>query len=131
MPNKTDEFLSHYGILGMRWGKRKPGTGEPSKHVSEDSAKASEAHQRLKSNGIQSLTNQDLRQLNDRLQLEQKYSELVSKKAENASNFKKFTKGKDRVDKILAIGATINTVMSFVNSDAGKAMKSGLSKLRK
>lgn len=27
---QTDEFLAHYGVKGMRWGYRKPGTGEPS-----------------------------------------------------------------------------------------------------
>lgn len=27
---QADEFLAHYGVKGMRWGHRKPGTGEPS-----------------------------------------------------------------------------------------------------
>lgn len=27
---QTDEFLAHYGVKGMKWGYRKPGTGEPS-----------------------------------------------------------------------------------------------------
>lgn len=30
MDEELDDFLAHYGVKGMRWGYRKPGTGKPS-----------------------------------------------------------------------------------------------------
>lgn len=58
--------LSHYGVLGMKWGKKK--NRVPSQeHV--DAAK-------LKKKKLNELTNKELETLNKRLQLEKQYADL-------------------------------------------------------
>ena len=62
--------LYHYGILGMRWGKKKNRDSTP---PSEDYSKA----KALKKKKITSLSNEELRTLNNRLQLERQYKDLT------------------------------------------------------
>lgn len=38
----ADDFLAHYGVKGMRWGHRKPGTGEPSDRKAAKAEKKAE-----------------------------------------------------------------------------------------
>lgn len=64
-----EKELAHYGIKGMRWGirKRKP------RPVSSDRARVNE----LKKKSTRTLTNDELRDLNTRLQLERTYNDLL------------------------------------------------------
>jgi hypothetical protein len=72
-PNQT---LQHYGILGMKWGVRRgresDGRITNKKESSTDSKKASE----LRKKSASELTNVELRQLNERMNLEQQYKNL-------------------------------------------------------
>ena len=104
----TEDILKHYGVLGMKWGRRK---GE------QDSTPASQDHinaQTFRQKGIHSLSNDELRQLNQRTQLETDYARL------NPSNFKK---GKAVVSEILLAAATVRTAYNYVNSPMGKAVR--------
>lgn len=107
-PQKTSDFLEHYGVLGMRWGVRK------------DRALASSEHkeaQRLKSKPLESLTNQELKSLNERMNLEANYKRL------NPSTIKR---GKAIVLGIIGGLGTAVSVYNMVHSPAAKkAIKVG------
>lgn len=65
--------LNHFGIKGMKWGVRKGSskTNSPIKTSSDHNTA-----ERLKTKNIKSLSNSELRELNNRLQLERQYKEL-------------------------------------------------------
>lgn len=83
-----DLELFHYGILGMKWGVRRPvgpdglvssggRTKTKSKSSSEPQSKDSKKAGKLKSRSLSSLSNKELQELNTRLNLEQNYSNLT------------------------------------------------------
>lgn len=78
-----DDVLEHYGVKGMSWGKRKRPTSEPDD--AEDHTRARTLHTVAKTKGTRKLTNKDLEDLNKRLNLEQNYSSLTSKKKERGT----------------------------------------------
>lgn len=79
--NRMDE-LAHYGILGMKWGKRK-GVTSNSSNKSKDytTVKA------LRKKKMNQLSNSELREINNRMQLENQYKNL---KKQRVSVGKKF-----------------------------------------
>lgn len=78
----NEQELKHYGVLGMKWGVRKSRVaGSKSKHVSRKKSKYpdSDDHKeatRLSKKNISSLSNEELRILNNRKQLERQYYQL-------------------------------------------------------
>lgn len=72
----TTNFLQHHGILGMKWGHRKASSVSEESH---DSARAHAAHTKLKKEGISSLSNDELKSLTQRMQLEKQYKDLDSR----------------------------------------------------
>lgn len=61
--------LKHYGILGMRWGRRKGGSTSSADH---STAKG------LKKKRLSELSNDELKKLTTRMQLEKQYKDLKS-----------------------------------------------------
>lgn len=113
---EIEEILEHYGTRGMKWGVRakaavntRPGQPQPIAigeragkplvtaggrgHPAVDEAKrAAGLRQLAKKSGVQALTNKELKELNERINLEQNYSKLTS--ADNQAKLgrgKKFT----------------------------------------
>lgn len=82
--DKLDKILKHHGVLGMRWGYRKPGTGAASSHkkgasVSKDKAKANKAQSKIGKRGnTDRLSNEELQHLVGRLNLEKQYTSIAS-----------------------------------------------------
>ena len=89
--------LYHHGIKGMRWGVRryqnKDGslTGAGKKRYHEDYAKAHD------SKSVQQMSDRELRERNNRLQMEQQYANLT----------RKTSKGKKAVQTFISVAGTI------------------------
>lgn len=79
----VDGILKHYGVKGMHWGvrkvrERKARRGQRiAETISDDARRAGEAFAKKKRTGIHSLSNQELRLMVDRMNLEQQYSRLA------------------------------------------------------
>lgn len=93
-----EEFLAHFGIKGMRWGVRKPGTGQASSHVSPDAARAHQLRATVSKHGTSALTNQDLQHLVTRLNLEKQHGQL---------NPAKVSAGHAIVNELLKVGGSV------------------------
>lgn len=61
--------LTHYGVLGMKWGKRR---GSTTRTSSSDHIKVSS----LKKKKLNEMTNDEIKDLTTRLNLEKQYAEL-------------------------------------------------------
>lgn len=71
--NHVDNFLSHYGVKGMRWGRR---TEKGS--ASADASQKIEIKAKSKQSGLQSLSNKDLQDAINRMNLEQQFKRLAT-----------------------------------------------------
>lgn len=88
--------LYHYGILGQKWGVRrfqnKDGTRTPAGKRREKAFAKSEDHVKsrdFKSKAPSGLSNEELKKLNERLQLEETYKRLTAEKLEKSESFVK------------------------------------------
>lgn len=93
MNNKLDDFLEHVGILGMKWGVRRGRNSTSSGGANKDSIKKrkltdSEEVSILKKRTTKGLSNDDLKKITSRLDLEKRYKELNPSKM---ASMKKFT----------------------------------------
>ena len=122
-------YLAHYGVLGMHWGKRKAEGGVSlSKRGEKKAAKLADKAERttpsddsnrktkIQRKKLAAMTNQELRTVNERLQLEQTYRNL---------NPKKRSLGKKYSDSIL--GKQVNTsAKSYVSQTAAALVKAAV-----
>lgn len=100
----VENYLEHYGVKGMKWGVRKSdpvptgqtrvtqkgkklktegGKGLP---PHEDATRAATSKQKIKGSGIQSLSNKELKDLHQRMNLEQNVRELSVKEKQSTAN---------------------------------------------
>lgn len=144
--NSNEKLLKHWGVKGMRWGVRRSpaelargssGPKEPQAFVdkktgkvnlkktrggenfppSDDAKRAVRLGVIAAKSGTQALSNKELQDLNNRIQLEQKYTQLVPK---NPSTIRR---GQDFTKEVLKLGATVNDVITFTNSPAGLKLR--------
>lgn len=127
LENPEDYELAHYGIKGMKWGRRRAvgpdGLVKKSsapKEFSEDAAKAKSSGEKAKTKGVQSLSNDELRQLNDRLNLETNYARLTSSGTPESSAADRGAKVYNGMKKAIDIG---NDVYRMYNSPAVKLLR--------
>lgn len=109
---RDDDILEHFGAKGMKWGTRKPGTGNPSKRTKGSGAKGKPKVDTSK------MSHDELQKVVNRMKLDQQYAELSAPKK---------TKGKKYAQSILegsgktAAAAVVSTVVGI---GIGKAFKS-------
>ena len=113
--------LKHFGILGMKWGvRRQPGpdgtVGSKTKStVSEDYAKSRQA----KAKGYKSLSNQELKELTNRMEMEKKLRELT---------VSDYSKGMEVAKGVLAVGTTVASIYALSTTPLGQAVKKAVTK---
>lgn len=111
------DILAHYGIKGMRWGVRRvdpSGKSSKKEEESEDYKKSREQKARPTS----SLSNNELKNLNNRLQLEKTYKEVTG------TNQSVIKRGMKPAKEVLEVGTTLAAMYTLYNSSAGKAARS-------
>lgn len=140
----AEDILAHHGVKGMHWGVRrergsspsgpspvattiKPGhrvktSGGTGHTPSEDAVRAAVAKQKAKKSSADSLSNKELQDLVNRMNLNQQYSRLSQHETTGA----RLKKGHNVVKEILLVGATVNTAIAFAASPAGKSIRTHL-----
>lgn len=103
-----EQFLDHHGVKGQKWGVRQ-------KSKSSDA----ERHGAAKKKKTHELSDTELRDLVNRMNMERQVKQL---------NPSKLTKGHNAAKTILGVTATIGTAVAFANSPAGKAIGKALKK---
>ena len=110
----VEEAMSHYGIKGMKWGVRKErqsaNMGGQTKAEVKSSPESSRAKE-LKKRPLHSLSNHEIKQLNERLRLEQEFNRL---------NPDVVKKGSDKAHRLLSTLDTVNRAVKVLDSPAGK-----------
>lgn len=106
-----DDILEHFGVPGMKWGVRRTNTqlAKAATKRSGDSAKAEKRATKAKKEGVGSLTNKELQELNNRLNLEQNFSRLTS-----PTNKSKISSGQKALATIVGLGTTITQVRKLL-----------------
>lgn len=94
--NDVDDFLSHYGVKGMKWGVRRSGGSSSGKKVTSSRARAKR------------MSDDELKTAVARLELEKKYIDL---NAHTSAAGKKYAKNLlDQAGKV-AVGAAVGAVV--------------------
>lgn len=115
-----DEFLEHYGVKGMRWGKR---NNSKSKSASdsideladnEDAINAKSNLHVARTQGTTKLSNKELQEVVTRMNLEQQYAKL---------NPTVVQKGYSNVQKTMGVVGTVTSIVAVANSPLGKLIK--------
>ena len=88
--DRVDEYLMHYGVLGMKWGKRK--------------AKASNSSEQAPKK--RRMSNKELQARIKRLKMEKEYAQLIASPPKT-SRVEKLIKGAGTVAALTASAATI------------------------
>lgn len=110
---KTQKALSHVGVKGMRWGFRK-GKAVAGARVREGSADHVESR-RIRRMSVMDMSNDELRAVNTRLQLEQSYRSL---------NPNVVQRGQRLINQALGVADTVSKVETFGRSPQGQRMLS-------
>lgn len=121
-PIKSEDFLAHHGIKGMKWGVRKAenGSGSSGLPASVDSKTAAASREKINVGGTKALSNQELQGLINRMNLEKQYSTMV------AQNHSEIDRGLLTAQKILKVGGTIENARRFLGTPTGQAVTKGL-----
>lgn len=122
---RGEEFISHFGVKGMRWGVRKERTvstsvqtdtglvrrktkvatkGGESQPAHTDAIIAAVQKQKLRKSGTDALSTQELRELSTRLQLEAQVETLTTKRGKKFAKRQLETAGQQQIQRGLAKG---------------------------
>ena len=123
---RENDELEHYGIKGMKWGVRKNRVSGPSSApakskstISPDVKRVSEIKSKVKSKGRDSLSNDEMKDLVKRMNLEQQYSNLNPSKAK---------KGMDYLKTAAGVLGTVGSIYAFSKSPLAKDLQKAFTK---
>lgn len=124
-----DSILAHYGVKGMKWGVRRSdaelsGSRAPSAkpQLSSDAKQANSLRTKVQNKGTGSLSNQEMRQLLERVELERRYSQVM----ESPLGKSRVDRGHEQVKRYLKMAKTYEEVRKFMETPTGQAVKTGL-----
>lgn len=105
--------LYHYGVLGMKWGRRKAkGSSSNSSSRRKSKVETHDDYKRAHSKkSVKSMSDKELRDINNRLQMEQQYSKLTEKKKSAGRKF--------------VTGVVLSAATGIATSYASKYMSKG------
>lgn len=135
--------MTHYGVKGMKWGRRKEDNAGPAQlelkqrtpgsrvkikatkgggqGPAQDALEAKRIRQTAKKSGPNALSNKELQALVTRLNLEKQYAQLTPTDQGVIKSGALFAK------KLSGLGRATNEAVQYANSPAGKLIKSRLS----
>ena len=137
----SDTTLSHYGVKGMKWGVRKkeptdvsvqqkPGkyvktSGGKRQAASDDAVKAAVSRQKAKSSSLDALSDDELKQLVNRMNMEQNYDRLIKDAKQRrqspfatAARFLASKEGRDTLNTNLDTAKTVGSKVGNAVADA-------------
>lgn len=115
---KPVESLYHYGVLGMHWGRRKGSNNAKQRSLSrKPGSEDYELSRELKKKGSKNLSNKELKDLTQRLQLEKQLKDL---------NPKKYQKGLTIVKNITSAGTTIASLYALSKTPLAQDIKAAI-----
>lgn len=129
MVDDANDFFAHYGVKGMKWGVRKSDSGgvsggkkaKPKEPASEDSARVSGIHSRVKTQrSTRMLSNKELQDAITRMNLEQQYSRL-SGGLEKSTRQKVRERAQSFIDSV--IGSGQQQGQNYVNAQVKDAIE--------
>lgn len=106
----TNDFLAHYGVLGMQWGKRKTQSVRVRRNPPSEDHTTS---RKVLKTPLNQVSTKDLQVTTKRLQQEKQLRELRTQTAT-------ISRGQTQVKALLAIAGTATSVIAFTKSDLGK-----------
>lgn len=113
----VDRILAHYGVKGMKWGIRRNKDGSVTRTGKRMKSEDHKEAERLKKKPLYELSNQELRRLNERMQLEQNYKQLMAKEGVS------IRKGQRYIKDVLSVAKAAQEVYNLAQSPAGKAVR--------
>lgn len=119
------DYLMHYGILGMKWGRKKFQSSVRKRKKQKRTDSYSSDYQetrKMRRKSSKKLSNDELKKLNNRMRLEQEYNRLSTSQV---------NRGLEVAKKTVAIAGTIGGLYAISQSDYVKAGKDLLSKVKK
>lgn len=109
---EQENNLTHHGIFGQKWGHRNgpPYPIEPGKHSAAEKRENPELDKQPKKRSYKELNNQELREVNERLRLE---NEFIRQKYEQMkyAEARPIKSGKDYVKTITAVAAGVGATL--------------------
>ena len=108
-----EDYLEHYGVKGMKWGKRR---ARSSGSDSGDSKPARSKKTKPVKADVKQMSDKELRDKINRMQMEQQYAKLTGTKEGRS----KIEKGQKIFKQTMAVIDTANRVYGVYNSPLGK-----------